>query len=161
MTSVANQPDRGPRAVERQICAVSPATTVEALCAAIDAADWLLTRAKSIHHLSRQIAINWIENNGEFSIGDMHFRVDYPMTVRCTDPRACGHELLKVLAGDFDSYLQMLVAQPYKHGSVSKVLSTPIYRSFFATKSAARLINGVPERTLKRVDTRFAVAQTK
>ncbi|HEX8339992.1 MAG TPA: hypothetical protein VF624_03700 [Tepidisphaeraceae bacterium] len=153
--------DRTPHAIEQQILALSHKSDADTLAAALDASDWLCGRAKGISELAKRIAITWIEHNGDLTVGDIRYSVGYPVTVKCSDPRGCGRELLRTLGGDFDEFLSVLVAQPYKHGSAAKVLDTSVYRSFFDTKSAARLINGVPERTLKRVDTRFVPTSTR
>lgn len=154
-TLVGPHVDRSPKQIEQQVLSVSDQSNADQLAAAIDAAEWLVCRAKSIQNLCRQIGVSWIEHNGDLTIGDITYSVGYQNTVKCLDPRGCGHELLKTVGGDFEEFLQTLVAQPFKHGSASKLLDQTVYRSFFVTKRTSRLVNGVPERTLKRIDTRF------
>ena len=153
--------DRSPSTIEQLVLAVDHRSSVDDLSAALDASDWLVGRAKGISELAKRIAIGWIEHNGEFNVGEIRYSVEYPSTTKCVDLHGCGVALLGALGGDFDEFLNFLSAQPYKYGSVASVLEKPVYRSFFATKSAARLINGVPERTLKRTDERFAVPRRR
>jgi hypothetical protein len=148
-----------PHAIEQIVLAVSRKSTSDTLAAALDASDWLMARAKGISELAKRIAIDWIENNGELCIGEIQYSVGYVTTVKCVDTRGCGHELLRALGGDFEQYLQILVAQPYKHGAASTILEKPLYRSFFTTKRSGRLINGIPERMLKRADKHFISEQ--
>jgi hypothetical protein len=142
--------DYPPSRVEQQVCAISRNSPVDDLCAALDAADWLLGRARSIHQIATQKAIEWIDHNGEFSIGDQQYSVGVNTTVRCVNTRQCGHRLLECLNGDLDGFFDLLVAQPFKSGSARRVLPDPAYRDLFVTKRASRLVSGVPDRVLKQ-----------
>jgi hypothetical protein len=152
--------DRTPGDIERQVLALSVRSTVDELCAAFDAADWLLSRARGIDRLRREVGIAWIEQNGEFDFGDGHYSVGYPLTVRCRDLRQTGHAVLDAAAGDIDQFLAVLVAQPFKHGSVRGVIGKALHDRLFEARRSGRLIRGVPERTLQRTDRRFLKGRT-
>lgn len=149
------QIDRSPRVIEQQVLKISPASSVDDLSAALDAADWLISRAKAIYAISRQMAIHWIDQNGDFNIGDTNYSVGYSTSTKCLNIPVCGQELLKAFGGDFDRYQEALVAQPFKPGYAKRVLDQAIYRSVFRTSSNAKLVNGVPQRILNRTDSRF------
>lgn len=87
-------PDRSPREVERLVVSVAVTSPLDDLIAALDAADWLAARSKAVHHLSRQIAIAWIERNGEFDLGEMHYRVGYNSVTKCINPKQAALQLL-------------------------------------------------------------------
>lgn len=147
--------ERSPGDIERQVVSVSPVSPLDALSAALDAAEWLLSRARTIDALMKQIAMEWIERNGEFDIGDQHYSVGYSTTVKCLDVPQAGHAVLEAAGGDVDQLIAVLVAQPYKHGTVRSLLDQRLYASFFKVTRSGRLVNGVPERVLKRADKRF------
>ena len=147
--------ERTPAEIEQQAFAVNTASSLDQLCAMLDAADWLLARAKSIHHLARQKAIEWIEANGEFDIGVMHYSVGHYTTIRCTDTKQCGHELLNHVGGDFDGVLEILVAQPYKSTFARRHLPQATYGKLFKATVHTHLVTGQPQKTLKRSDKRF------
>ena len=82
-TRLLNLSERTPSDVERQVMGVSAESSLDELSAALDASDWLLARAKTIDRLMKQIAIAWIDRNGEFAIGDMRYSVGFSLTVKC------------------------------------------------------------------------------
>ena len=147
--------ERTPAEIECQVMSVSAMSTLDDLCAALDAAEWLLSRARTIDGLMKQIAIAWIDRNGEFEIGDQYYAVGYSTTVKCLDTSQTGHAVLEAGGGDVDRLLSVLIAQPYKHASVRNLLPQKQYGSLFKVIRNGRLVNGTPERVLKRGDKRF------
>src|SRR5687768_8394554 len=81
-TRLVNLSERPPSDVERQVMGLSPESSLDELCAALDASDWLLARAKTIDRLMKQIAIAWIDRNGEFAIGDVRYSVGFSLAFR-------------------------------------------------------------------------------
>lgn len=138
------------RQIEQIVCGVSAEDSLEQLCRVIDAADWLAARSKAIHCMAKQIAIAWIERHGEFVVGEMHYRVDYTSVTKCINPKQAALQLLNDVEGDFTTFLEFLVAQPFKHGSVRRVLDADAYQRLFKSTVTSRLVNGVPNRTLVR-----------
>src|SRR3954465_15051239 len=80
--------------IERQVLAVSVGSSVEELCAAIDASDWLLARAREIERLKKEMGIAWIDHNGEFDFGSAHYSVGYSFDIKCIDVPQTGHAVL-------------------------------------------------------------------
>jgi hypothetical protein len=152
---LCNLRERTPADIERQVVATRSESSQDELAAAIDAAEWLLARAKTIDHLMKQIAIGWVERNGEFDIGDMHYSVGYSTTMKCLNVPQVAHAVLDSAGGDFNRLLDALVAQPYKHGTVRTLIEKKVYGQLFKPHRTGRLINGIPERILKRTDKRF------
>jgi hypothetical protein len=143
---LAKSPDRTPSQIEQQVLGVSVHSTVDELAAAIDAAEWLICRAKSIQQIMRQIAIAWIDRNGEFDIGEQHYCVGFSIGFKCVNVPQTGHAVLDSVGGDFDQFLSVLVAQPFKHATVRNVIGKKLHDSYFMAHRTGRLINGVPER---------------
>ncbi|CAN5530119.1 hypothetical protein BH09PLA1_BH09PLA1_25150 [soil metagenome] len=152
--------DRTPASVEAQVMQINADSPLDELAAAMDAADWMLARAKSIDALMKQLAIAWIDTHGAFIIGDIEYSVGYSTTVKCLDVRQTGHTLLEAVAGDFDQFMTALAAQPFKHGTVKSFIQQKQYASLFRSTRTGRLVHGVPERVLKRTDQRFVKLQT-
>lgn len=146
---------RTPADIERQVLAVSVSSGAEELMEAIDVADWLLARAQEIDGLKKEVAVAWIDHNGEVDFGGVHYAVGYSIDVKCIDVPQTGHAVLSALAGDFGQFLLTPVAQPFKHGAVRSVVGKSLHDSLFRARRTSRLINGVPERVLKRTDSRF------
>jgi hypothetical protein len=144
-----------PESVEQRVLSVSEESSLDDLCAALDAADWLLARAKRIERLAKQIAVAWIERNGEFDIGNNHYSVGYSYTVRCLDIPQTANAVLQAAAGDLDRLFDVLVAQPFKHGSVRTVIGRPLHDRLFESRRTAALKSGAPQRDLKRTDQRY------
>ena len=141
--------------IEREVLSLANTASLDSLCAALDASDWLLARARTIHHLAKQIAVSWIDSNGEFDIGDIHYSVGYSVAIKCLSVPQTAHAVLDAAAGDLDRLLEVLVSQPFKHASVRSLIGRPLHDKLFAARRTASLKNGVPGRDLKRVDRRF------
>ena len=146
---------RSPADVERQVLSITVDSSVEELSAALDVADWLLSSARAIDRLKRQAAIDWIDHNGEFEIGELHYSVGYSTTVKCLDVPQTAHAVLRASQGDLDTLFRLLIAQPFKHGSVRSVIAPPQYTTLFKHQRTGRLVCGVPERTLKSINKKF------
>jgi hypothetical protein len=152
---VAVPHERAPADVERQVMRLSVNSSLEELSAALDASEWLLARAKTIDHLMRQIAIRWIDRNGCFTIGQMVYSVGFSLDVKCLDIPKTGHAVLDAAGGDIDQFFSVLVAQPFKHGSVRNLIGEKMHDCLFMHYRTGKLVNEVPERILKRADKRF------
>jgi len=147
--------ERTPTFIEAQVIGVTTGSSLDDLAAALDASDCLLGRAKMIDRLVRQVAMNWIDCNGEFDIGPMHYSVGYTTTFKCLDVPQTGHAILSSFGGDLEQVFALLVAQPFKHGSVRRCIDAAMYKRLFRSQRVGRLVNGVPQRVLKCVDPAF------
>lgn len=147
--------ERTPADIEQQVMEVSVQSELDRLSAALEDTDWLLARAKTIDRLMKQIAIAWIDRNGEFDIGEQHYSVGYTTTFKCLNIPQTGHAILEVGRGDIDVLFALLVSQPFKPASVRNLIDMKLYGSLFKAHRTGRLINGVPERLLKFTDSCF------
>ncbi len=154
-TPLVNLSERMPADVERQVTGLSAESSLDDLCAALDASEWLLARAKTIDRLMKQIAIAWIDRNGEFAIGDIRYSVGFSLTVKCLNVPQTGHAVLQAAGGDFNHFMSVLVAQPFKHAAVRDIIGNKLHGRLFRVNRTGRLVNGVPERILKHADSRF------
>ena len=117
-----NLSERTPSDVERQVTGVSAESSLDELSSALDASDWLLARARTIDRLMKQIAIAWIDRNGEFGIGDIRYSVGFSLTVKCLNVPQTGHAVLEAAGGDFNHFMSVLVAQPFRHAAVRDII---------------------------------------
>ena len=154
-TRILNLSERTPSDVERQVTGLSAESSLDDLCSALDASEWLLARAKAIDHLMKQIAIAWIDRNGEFAIGDIRYSVGFSLTVKCLDVPQTGNAVLEAAGGDFNHFMSVLVAQPFKHAAVRGIIGNKLHGCLFKAHRTGRLVNGVPDRILKHADSRF------
>lgn len=172
MSAIPNQADlraydaasvgeRTPASIEAQVVRINSACCVEDLAEALNATDWLLARAKAIEALMKQVAIDWIDINGPFTIGDVAHSVGYSTVTKCLNVHQTAHMLLEAVAGDFDQLIHTLVSQPFKPATARTFIDQKVYASLFRTTRTGRLVRGVPERTLKRVDQRFIPSRAK
>jgi len=148
--------DRSPAAIERLVLSLTDHSTLDELSAVVDAAEWLQSRAKTIHQMMRDRAVKWIDRNGPFKIGNIEYTAGYYFKTKCMQPRKCAYAILDSAAGDFDTFLDALVAQPFKPAFSRKLLGDQQYECFFASFRHGALRNDVPDRTLQRADIRFA-----
>ena len=148
--------DRSPAAIERLVLSLTENSTLDELSAVVDAAEWLLSRARTIHQMMRDRAVKWIDQKGPFKIGNIEYTAGFYFKTKCMQPRKCAYALLDSAAGDFDTFLDALVAQPFKPAFSRKLLGDPQYENFFASFRHGALRNGVPDHTLQRADIRFA-----
>lgn len=154
-TRLANLRERTPSDIEGQVLAIGSKSTREELFAALNAAEWLIARARSIDRIMKQLAIGWIDENGEFDIGPMHYSVGFSISVKCLNVQQTGRAVLEAAGGEIDRLLSVLVAQPFKYSAVRNCIEKKLYNTLFMPYRSGRLINGVPERLLKRSDPTF------
>ncbi len=154
-TRLMNLSERTPSDVERQVMGLSAGSSLDELCAALDATEWLLARARTIDRLMKQIAIGWIDRNGEFAIGDVRYSVGFSLAFRCLNVPQTGHAVLEAAGGDFNHFMSVLVAQPFRHAAVRDIIGNRLHGCLFRAHRTGRLVNGVPERILKHADARF------
>jgi hypothetical protein len=108
---------------------------------------WLLARAKAIDGVRKAIGTAWFDPNGEFDFGNIHYSASYTVTVKCVNASQAGHAVLKARGGDFDVLVSQLPCATPSGRRCMTPCSEPI--------AWAGSVNGVPERVLKRADSRF------
>jgi hypothetical protein len=144
-----------PNEIERQLLAVTKSAPSDELAAALAASEWLMSRAKAIRELCFQIAIAWIEQNGDLVIGPIRYRVTYFTATRCKNKVETANAVLEKLGGDLDAMFAALISQPFKPGHVREILEADVFNSLFSTQRVGRLVDGVCQQSLQRIDERF------
>jgi len=155
LQQIGEQLNSSPNVVEAKVMLITPMSSLDELAVGLDAATWLLSRARTIDQMAKSVAMTWIDHNGEFDIGDQHYSVGYSTSVKCLDVPQTAHAVLRASHGDLDALFRFLIAQPFKHGSVRSVIAPPQYTALFKHQRTGRLVCGVPERTLKSVNKKF------
>jgi hypothetical protein len=153
--------ERTPASIEAQVARINAKSPVEQIAEALNATDWLLARARAIEALMKQVAIDWIDTNGPFTIGDVEHSVGYSTVTKCLNVHQTAHAVLEAVGGDLDQFVHTLSAQPFKPATTRSFIDQKVYASLFKTTRAGRLVRGVPERILKRVDQRFLPSHIK
>jgi hypothetical protein len=153
--------ERTAASIEAQVVRINAKSSVEEIAEALNACDWLLARAKTVEALMKQAAIDWIDANGPFTIGDVEHSVGYSTVTKCLNVALTAHTLLDAVTGNLDQFIHTLVAQPFKPATARSFIDQRVYASLFKTSRTGRLVHGVPERTLKRVDQRFIRSRMK
>ncbi|HEX8341427.1 MAG TPA: hypothetical protein VF624_11010 [Tepidisphaeraceae bacterium] len=121
----------------------------------------LLERVKVLRERVEQTAIAWIDANGPVQVGDIRYSIGVSKTVKCTDAARCLQLVLDACRGDLDALTTHLRADPFKYGSVRTLLGESLYDQVFCTETKPKLVEGKPQPTLIKTNTRFALQPSR
>jgi hypothetical protein len=134
--------------VERDLAVLSVHAPEETLLHWLNRSDVLLARSKQVRQTVEQIAIGWINANGQIQCGPVLYSVGKVKQVKCVDPLKCMELLLEACGGSVQQGCSYLRSDPFRYGACSQVLPESQWNSVFAVDWEDKLV-------LKRTDTRF------
>lgn len=114
----------------------------------------VLSVAKEVKEKAAQKLAQWIEKNGEFTIGEIRYYVGVTKDYKPTSMRAAVDALLTATGGDLDAFIEALSSNAIKPGHARKVLGEQ-FESVFVTTEKLDVLTGKPKRELKSVDQRY------
>lgn len=121
----------------------------------------LLDRVKAAKDLIRQIEqyltekmIEYIDANGEITIGDVRYYVGPKKITKCIDVPGAVAALLIASEGDFGKLCEFFTSQPLKYGACKEPLGDQ-WDQFFRVEEVQDLKEGKPKKALQSVNTKF------
>lgn len=141
--------------LEKQVLALGTSAPAEAVADVLNRVQVLTREIKRVKDLWEQIAIEWIQANGDLQIGDMRYYVGHPKTTKCNDIPATVEALMQATGGDFRAFCECLSAGAIKHGAAKKVLAESDFARLFSVTEQTSLEEGKPTKKLCSVNERF------
>ena len=86
---------------------------------------------------------------------DLEWRAVEDKTTKCVDVPQAVHDIFDDCGGDLETFAGHLVAQPFKHGAVGKLMTETNFKKLFITETKLDLKTGKAKRKLAAVDQRF------
>jgi len=136
---------------------VSDLSTEDSRDRAIDLymrAEVALGMAREIKSIVAEKLAEWIDQNGEITVGDIRYYVGKSKTQKPRDLREVADRVLTAVAGDLDAFVDVLAANAFKPGAAKKLLGDQ-FDEVFETTEKLDLRTGKPARELKVVNTKF------
>lgn len=137
------------------IARIEPGTKLEQVCESINLIDAMSARLKELKEQHTEKLVEWIQANGPFEIGSVKYYVGDRSDTKCLDVHRFVERGLEVTSGDLSAVTCCLSSNAVKHGAAKKLLPAADYDELFETTRKPRLLHGVAQSQLQRVDTKF------
>jgi hypothetical protein len=143
------------RDVERQILTIGENATVEQVQEAITRVDWFMGMAREMKAKLEQALIEYIEANGDITIGTVRYYVGHPKETKCVNVAGAVEALLQATGGDFEKVCECLSGSAVKPGATRKVLPEDVFAGLFETTEKVTLEEGKPKKAVQKIDTKY------
>ncbi len=133
-----------------------PLTTscsIEDVSRRMDVIDAMKRRLKELECEFDQQMMEWIDANGDVTIGEKRYYNGYEKETKCIDGRGAVESLLVACNGDLDQFCGCLASGALKPGASRSVLSPEAFARFFETREKKSLKEGKPVRKVLAVPT--------
>lgn len=153
---VVEYPGIQPGALEANILALTPESDADRVVAARCALDAIKGWARARERELEAAMVEWIDRNGELTIGTTRYYVGRSTDTKCVDVRGTLERAFADVGGDFDALAGLLSANAFKPGACKRALSPETFALGFASAESRELKAGEPrKRGLQKTDTRF------
>jgi len=129
-------------------------STLDQLLYAINAVKIVKRQAAEYLEKLEPLMIDYINEHGEFSVGDIRYYVGNETKIKCNSPKATLEKLFEVTEGDFDRVAACLASGAFKPAAAREVLGAE-FGSQFTTTVETDLKTGKPVKGLKEVNSKF------
>ena len=110
--------------------------------------------AREFSQMAEAAQIDFVNRNGEVTVGDVRYYVGNVNSTKCNDNKAAVQALLTVTGGDADKLAECIASDGLKPGACRTVLADQ-FDAHFTTTAKSDLKTGKPTKALHRVDSRF------
>lgn len=132
----------------------NPVATRDDVLTALNFTRRLRELARELTDQAEAAAIEWINQNGEFTDGDTRYYVAPNKAHKCKSVKDTLAAVLEVSGGDLDTVVKCLSSSAWKPGETKKTLGDRA-DEFFETVETAELRTGVGAKRLQAVNTKF------
>ncbi len=130
---------------------ISTESRAEDIITVMNAVDVALTAMKDLKASLDQNVIAWIKEHGDLVNGSIRYYVGNPPKTNCISIRRTTETLLEVSGGDMDQLADCMSSEPFKHGTVRKLLEgvgmAEKYDELFVTVRPDKLQEGKLQKT--------------
>lgn len=143
------------RDAESLVLEVNTDTPREQVVQAIDRIDFLKRTARELDQQLKAALIEWIDANGEITIGESRYYVGSKKAVKCRDAEQTLEALMTATGGDFAKVCDCLTSNAWKHGAARGVLDDAEFERCFHTVVQKEAKTGRAVREVKQINERF------
>jgi hypothetical protein len=137
------------------IIPITPTSSIEQIADNLGKLKALAERARELKRQFDEQLLEYIEANGDVTIGEVRYYAGYEKETKCVDVGGVILHLLDAVVGDYDALAGFLCANPIKHGAVKKTLSPEVYDRLFVTSLKPDLKEGKPVKKVLAVKPEF------
>lgn len=134
--------------------AIHDESDADQVCIAIDAIDNAKRRIREIDAALKKSLIDWINRNGDITIGSKRYYVGNKKTTKPRDLERLCEAAITAAEGDFATFADSLSANAFKPGACKKLLGDAWDRHFEET-IADDVKTGKPKKVINMIDERF------
>jgi hypothetical protein len=138
------------------IIPITPTSSIEQIADNLGKLKALAERARELKRQFDEQLLEYIEANGDVTIGEVRYYAGYEKQTKCVDVPGALNALLYSSSGSMDALSGFLCSDPIKHGAASKALKPEEYEEFFVTSMKPDLKTGKPVKKVLAVKPEFA-----
>lgn len=142
------------QALSGEVVAIHDEVEAGQVAAIIDKMDAYKRRIKEIDATLKEALIDWINANGELTLGTKRYYVGSTKKTKPVDRIKLTIALIEAVQGDFDSFDEMLSANAFKPGACKKLLGDE-WGNHFEETIVEDVKTGKPKKDVKVIDERF------
>lgn len=136
--------------IKADVLAIGLDMTPDQVCEVWTRVENAKAAARELGQLLEGAIIEWIEANGDLTIGDQRYYVGTERKVTCTDNAGTMDAVLFAGGGEEAALLECLSSQPWKHGAVRGLIGDDDFNRLFKTEVRPDLKTGKPKKVVKR-----------
>lgn len=141
--------------IEQAVSLLTPKAPDEMVLSLLELTAALKRRAVELRQYAEQLAVAWIETNGDLVAGPIRYYAGHHKETKCLNQRRAIEALLSAVSGDLDAFCLLLAARALKPGACRGVLDPEQYAHLFQTERKVVLKDGKVTKRLIRTDERF------
>ena len=118
-----------------------------------NAVNYATQRMTEIKRVMNERLIDWINQNGDVTIGDQRLYVGNDKKIKCVNPQAVVDEYLD--NHSIEDLVADLASNAFKYGAVRARLGDAIFDKAFVTEIVQDVKTGKPRKSVKTADSKF------
>lgn len=140
--------------LDREVLEISDHSDAQDVCELIDKIDFAKRSMRELDALLKEKLIDWINANGELTIGTKRYYVGSTKKTKPVDLEKLTEAAITACQGDFSAFVEALSANAYKPGACKKILGDE-WGKHFVVETIDDVKTGKPKKDVKVIDERF------
>ena len=141
-------------ALRKDVLAIHDEVDAGQVCQAIDKIDAYKRAIKEIDATFKQALIEWINRNGEVTLGTKRYYVGTTTKTTARDLERLTEAAITACQGDFGRFCEALSSNAYKPGKCREILGDD-WGIHFYEEVVKDVKSGKPKKDVKMIDERF------
>jgi hypothetical protein len=138
-----------------EITPITPTSSIEQIADNLGRLKALAERARELKKQFDEQLLEYIEANGDVTIGEVRYYAGYEKETKCVDVPGALSCLLFLCGGEMEEFAGVLSANAIKHGAAKKYMLPEMYEKHFVTSMKPDLKEGKPVKKVLAVKPEF------